>query len=135
MRRLLLIIIVLLAAGLVSCRANESTCPPCPPCPACDVVAPTEAHGEAELEILQMTNKRDTIGNFIAMGIIENIGDATARQVEVACTAFGQGGGMVDTHGTYPELTTIGPGQRTTYTCYLDEVSPIATYECVVTWN
>jgi hypothetical protein len=131
---------LLSALLLVSCAAQIPSCPPCPPCPTCPAAGPAQAltavpsPGEGELDIADMTFNRDSIGNFIVMGIIRNEGHTAVRGIEVSCTAYDSSERLVDTHTTYPELTTLAPGQETTYTCYLDEVSPIDSYKCVVQW-
>lgn len=131
---------LLLGVLAMSCSTQTGSCPPCPPCPTCpaagDVEVPTAAPrgAEGELSIVDMTFKRDSIGSFIAMGIIKNEGDITVNRLEVSCTGYDSGHHMVDTHTTYPEQTSLAPGQETTFTCYLDEVSPIDSYECVVQW-
>jgi hypothetical protein len=124
----------------MSCTTLTGSCPPCPPCPTCpgagEVPVPTAAPimRRGELDIIDMSFKRDSIGSFIVMGIVKNEGDITANRIQVSCTAYDSGHHLVDTHTTYPELTSLGPGQETTFTCYLDEVSPIDSYECVVQW-
>jgi hypothetical protein len=124
----------------MSCTTLTGSCPPCPPCPTCpaagQVPVPTAAPiaGQGEVDIVDMTFKRDSIGSFIVMGILKNQGDTRVQHIEVSCTAYDSDHHLVDTHTTYPEVTTLAPGQETTYTCYLDEVSPIDSFECVVRW-
>jgi len=124
--------ILLLIMG--ACTANMESCPPCPPCNAVEPVEP-KPQTKADLDITDMNHRRDGIGNLIIVGLIENAGSGTARQVEVSCSAFGADGGLVNLHTTYPRQMTIAPGQETSFECYLDETSPVTDYKCVVSWD
>lgn len=116
----------ILAALIVSC--GGSSCPPCPTCPA---AGPAPAAG-MPLEIVDQTFKRDTIGHYIAMGMLRNVTDAPVDLVryEVSCTAFDADGHMVDTGIAYPEGDTVQPGEDVPFSTYLDETAPIESCEC-----
>jgi hypothetical protein len=127
-----MMIILMLGSG-----CSGGTCPPCPPCPACDVVKPVDPkpQSNADLDIIDMNDRRDGIGNIIIVGLIKNNGPGIARQVEVTCSIFGSSGSLIDVHTTYPRQMTINSDQETAFECYLDEISPATKYECTVHWN
>ena len=129
-KRKLLLALFLLVLG-VSCAPIRSEKPRATPRPTARPVVQ-----RLQVEIIDTTFKRDTIGNLIVMGIIKNKGRSRVGQLEVSCIAYDASKHMVDTHTTFPELTSLDPGEETTFTCYLDEVSPIASYKCkVIQWR
>lgn len=133
-----LVLFVLLGLVFVACVAPSGVeCPPCPTCPSiheAEVPTPSLSSEKPEVEIVDMTFKRDSIGNFIVMGILRNNGNATARGLEITCMGYDSNDHLVDTNMTYPDVTTLKVGGETAYTCYLDEVSPIKEYKCQVRW-
>lgn len=134
-------ILVVLLPLLVACGTSPA-CPPCPECPPCPgtptsvqvVATPTSVPSGEETSIVfvDMTYKRDSIGNFIVMGIVLNDGQVTARSLQVNCRGYAADGGLVDIHTTYAEPTTLSPGEEATFTCYLEETSAIDEYECII---
>jgi hypothetical protein len=74
-----------------------------------------------EVAIISKSYRRDSIGSFIIDGEIENQGSHTWLFVELSGSGYDKSGNLVDTGTTYADVERLRPGDKSTFTIYIDE--------------
>ncbi|AXV38348.1 MAG: hypothetical protein CIT01_09120 [Methanobacterium sp. BRmetb2] len=84
----------------------------------------------SQLKILSSNAHRDSIGNYIIDGEVQNTGNTDLSYVEIYATGYDSSGNVVTTDNTYADMDSIPAGGKSGFKVYLDdEQNQIVKYE------
>jgi hypothetical protein len=79
------------------------------------VARPVTPQRTAQLSVIEVKRYEDEAGFFHVKGVIENVGNVTAKRTKVAAIIYGRDNRVINVNFTYVSPPTLSPGQRATY--------------------
>jgi hypothetical protein len=120
------LIVIVGLAGMISSDKTTTTSSSSPSSSSVS----TSSQLAGNITVLSSSGRRDSIGNYIVSGEVQNNYNTDKKYVEISGTGYDSTGKVVATHTTYASLESIPAGGTSPFTLYLDdENDQISTYK------
>jgi hypothetical protein len=117
------LIVIVGLAGMISSDKTTTTSSSSPS-------VSTSSQPTGNITVLSSSARRDSIGNYIVSGEVQNNYNTDKKYVEISGIGYDSTGKVVATHTTYASLDSIPAGGTSPFTLYLDdENDQITTYK------
>lgn len=102
---------------------------------ACTTTTPLT---DADVRVVEISIGETQLGSPCFLGVVENIGGKSAKNIVVTITYYDNLGNLLDVVATYPEdLHMLDPGEQASFEVpiYIHAPEVIAGYDTEVTWE